>query len=341
MIISKTPFRMSFFGGGTDYPEWYLKHGGCVLSSTFDKYCYITCRTLPPFFDHKYRITYSKVEHRKSLDHIEHSAIKAAIQKSRFLDGLEIHCDADLPARTGLGSSSTFIVGLINALAHLQGQKLSPKALAESTIEIEREVLFETVGSQDQYAAAFGGLNLIKFSQTGKISVEPVFVEPKRFQNFQNHFMLFFTGISRSAPVIAKKKVAQFDSKHAELSLMHSNVIEATQILKSSSDIQAFGELMHTNWLIKKSLCNSISNPEIDAAYSEARRAGAIGGKLLGAGGGGFLLMFVSPEKQSSVKVALSNLIHVPFKFENKGAEIIYNGNKELNFQTLGCRGVA
>lgn len=341
MIISKTPFRMSFFGGGTDYPEWYLKNGGLVLSSTFDKYCYITCRNLPPFFDHKYRITYSQVEHKKSVFDIEHKAIKAVIQKSGIIEGLEIHCDADLPARTGLGSSSTFIVGLTNALAHLQAQKLSPKALAEATIEIERKVLLETVGSQDQYAAAFGGLNLIKFSQTGKINVEPVFLEPRRYQNFQEHLMLFFTGISRSAPVIAKKKVAQFESKHAELSLMHSSVIEATKVLENSSDIQGFGELMHTNWLLKKSLCDSISNPKIDAAYTAARRAGAIGGKILGAGGGGFLLMFVPPEKQPSVKVALSNLIQIPFRFENKGAEIIYDGTKDLNLQPLRRQEVA
>ena len=341
MIISKTPLRMSFFGGGTDYPEWFSQHGGAVLSATFNKYCYITCRYLPPFFDHKYRLTYSKVEHRKSIQDIEHKVIKQVIVRSETSNGLEIHCDADLPARSGLGSSSTFTVGLINALYNLLGKQLRPNDLAQEAIIIEREKLSEVVGYQDQYAAAHGGLNLIEFAKSGQTTVNRLPVEASRQALLADHLMLFFTGISRDAHEIAAKKVQGFDDKKSELRLMQASVAHATNILTTGGNISEFGELMHMNWMLKRSLSDSVSNPYLDSLYELARESGAIGGKLLGAGGGGFLLLFVPPKKQQAVKAALSELVHVPFTFENKGSEIIYDVKERPRFQALQSREVA
>jgi len=341
MIISKTPFRMSFFGGGTDYPEWFSQHGGAVLSATFNKYCYITCRYLPPFFDHRYRLSYSKVEHRKSIQEIEHKVMRQVIARSQICDGLEIHCDADLPARSGLGSSSTFTVGLINALNNLVGKQLPPNDLSQEAIFIEREKLSEVVGYQDQYAAAHGGLNLIEFAKSGQTIVNRLPVEASRKALLSDHLMLFFTGMSRDAHEIAAKKVQGFGDKKSELRLMQASVTHAANILTTGGNILEFGELMHMNWMLKRSLSDNISNPYVDSLYELARESGAIGGKLLGAGGGGFLLMFVPPKKQQAVKVALSELVHVPFTFEDKGSEIIYDVTKEPRSQALQNREVA
>jgi D-glycero-alpha-D-manno-heptose-7-phosphate kinase len=324
VIISRTPFRISFFGGGTDYPDWYLKHGGAVLSTTFDKYCYITCRELPPFFDHKYRIAYSVVENAKEICDIKNPAVRAVLQEIGFDQGLEIHVDADLPARSGLGSSSSFIVGLLNSLYALKGKRLSRDFLAREAIRIEQEVISESVGSQDQTAAAYGGFNVIDFQQDGGLKIDPVILASDRKQLLNSHLMLFFTGFSRIASDIAKDKIANLDKKVDELHRMRRMVDEALDILSSNRDIREFGELLHTAWVCKQSLSEKVSTRQIDNIYDIARQAGAVGGKLLGAGGGGFMLLFVEPEKQSQVREALNGYVHVPFQFETGGSQVIY-----------------
>lgn len=324
MIISRTPFRISFFGGGTDYPDWYLEHGGAVLSTTFDKYCYITCRVLPPFFDHRYRIAYSVVENAKEVCDIKHPAVRAVLHEMGFDHGLEIHVDADLPARSGLGSSSSFIVGLLNSLYALKGQRLSRDFLAREAIRIEQEVIRESVGSQDQTAAAYGGFNLIHFQQDGGLKVEPVILASDRKQMLNSHLMLFFTGFSRIASEIAKDQIANIDKKVDELHRMRRMVDDALDILSNDRDIRLFGELLHTAWVCKQSLSEKVSSSQIGEIYETARKAGAIGGKLLGAGGGGFMLLFVEPEKQSQVREALKGFVHVPFQFEAAGSQVIY-----------------
>ncbi|MHB8453179.1 MAG: GHMP family kinase ATP-binding protein [Acidiferrobacterales bacterium] len=324
MIISRTPFRISFFGGGTDYPCWFKQHGGAVLSTSFDKYCYVTCRELPPFFDHKYRIAYSKVENVSEIGDIEHPAVRAVLGEIAFPQGLEIHCDADLPARSGLGSSSSFVVGMLHSLEALKGNRVTKEWLAQEAIRIEQEVLKENVGSQDQAAAAFGGFNLIRFHTNGQLTIEPVILSPQRKEEFNDHLMLFFTGFSRIASEIAKSKVANLNKKADELHCMRKMVDECLEILSSNTDIRAIGELLHTGWEHKRSLSDLVSNSQIDSLYSRAIKSGAIGGKLLGAGGGGFMLLFVEPKNQESVRQALSELVYVPFRFEASGSQVIY-----------------
>ncbi len=324
MIISRTPFRISFFGGGTDYPLWFRQYGGAVLSTSFDKYCYITCRELPPFFEHKYRIAYSKVENVSEIRDIEHPAVRAILKEIAFSKGLEIHCDADLPARSGLGSSSSFVVGMLHSLVALKGSRVTKEWLAQEAIRIEQEVLKEHVGSQDQVAAAFGGFNLIRFQKNGQMNIEPVILSQDRKNEFNDHLMLFFTGFSRIASEIAKSKMANMGKKTDELHCMRKMVDEALDILSSNTDIRSIGELLNTAWERKRSLSDQVSNSQIDNLYSRAISAGAIGGKLLGAGGGGFMLLFVEPQNQEGVRHALSELIHVPFRFESSGSQVIY-----------------
>lgn len=324
MIISRTPFRISFFGGGTDYPPWYKKNGGAVLSTSFDKYCYITCRELPPFFDYKYRIAYSKVENAKSILDIEHPVVRAVLGEMGFDHGLEIHCDADLPARSGLGSSSSFVIGLLHSLSALQGKRVTKDWLVQEAIRIEQEVLLENVGSQDQAAAGYGGFNVIYFQQDGSLKVEPLVVSAQRKQELNDHLMLFFTGLSRNSSEIAKAQVTNITKKSDELHRMRAMVDSGVEILCDGQDICLFGELLHSGWMHKRSMSDQVSNSAIDTFYDSARKRGAIGGKLLGAGGGGFMLLFVKPEKQASVREALSKLIHVPFMFEATGSQVIY-----------------
>lgn len=322
MIISRTPFRISFFGGGTDYPDWYREHGGAVLSTTFDKYCYISARKLPPFFDHKYRITYSKVEDTATVGEIEHPAVRAVLEESDCPDGLEIHCDADLPARSGLGSSSSFVVGLLHSMQVLMGKSPNQQSLAEEAIRIEQSVLNEHVGSQDQIAAAHGGFNFIEFHPDNSFRVTPVNLPPERRSELQSHLMLFFTGFSRIASEVAQSKIANLQKKSEQLHRMRAQVDEALALLRSKNDLRNFGEMLHQAWLDKRSLSKKVSNHAIDDIYALARSAGAIGGKLLGAGGGGFLLIFAEPEKQPVIRQALNNLVAVPFQFETTGSQI-------------------
>lgn len=324
MIISRTPFRISFFGGGTDYPDWSKEHGGAVLSTSFDKYTYVTCRVLPPFFDHTHRIIYSKVENVRALEEIEHPAIRAVIKETGIETGLEIHVNADLPARSGLGSSSTFVVGLLHALSALQGRMASKEWLAREAIRIEQKVLRENVGSQDQVAASYGGMNLIHFHTDGGIQVQPVPLPKKRRHELEDHLQLYFTGFSRFASEIAHDQIKNMPSKVGELTTMRAMVDEGVKVLVNGKDLRGFGELLHAAWIHKRSLSSKVSTSQIDAMYEAARKAGAIGGKLLGAGGGGFLLLFVEPERQKTVKEALNGLIQVPFKFESSGSQVIY-----------------
>ncbi len=333
MIISRTPFRISFFGGGTDYPAWIQEHGGAVIGTTINHFCYISCRYLPPFFEHKYRICYSKLENAKYIEEIEHPAVRGVLSYLGFHDrGLEIHHDADLPARAGLGSSSAFVVGLCNALLTLRGQMISKEELTQLAIHIEQNIVKETVGCQDQVLTVHGGLNCAYFFPNGNISVHPVMASEERIERFQNHLLLFFTGFSRNAHEIAQSIVANFQMRTNELHQMSEMVGEALDILQNENlDLLAFGKLLHETWQLKKSLSDKISSSKINEIYEKALKAGAIGGKLLGAGGGGFMLFFVPPNKQEAVKHALNFLLHVPFCFENSGSSIIVHQSTGFN----------
>lgn len=325
MIITKTPFRISFFGGGTDYPDWIAEHGGAVLGTTINRYCYVSCRELLPFFEHRYRIVYSRTEHPKAISEIEHPAVRGILSHLDFHDvGLEIHHDADLPARTGLGSSSAFTVGLVHALKAFRGQYISKTELTKLAIHIEQKVVNETVGSQDQTLASFGGLNKIEFHRDGEISVSPLIAPSKKIHDLNCHLMLYFTGFARIASEIAKSKVANLKLKESYLLQMRSMVDEGIEILqKESRPLTDFGHLLHQAWTCKREISDRISNSVIDQIYDEARKAGALGGKLLGAGGGGFMLLFVEPKFQPKVKEALKHLLHVPFQFESEGSRVV------------------
>jgi D-glycero-alpha-D-manno-heptose-7-phosphate kinase len=324
MVISRTPYRISFFGGGTDYPSWYKLHGGAVLATSIDKYCYITCRYLPPFFEHRFRVVYSKIEDCMTIDQIKHPAVRAALSQLNFERGVEVHHDGDLPARSGMGSSSSFTVGLLHALYALQGEVRSKKELAEESIQIEQQVLNETVGSQDQVTAAYGGFNHIVFLSNGEISVKPMTLSQTRLDELNDHLMLFYTGIKRTASDVAETYVETIDEKRRQLRILRDMVDEAVSILGSNQNIHHFGELLHEAWQVKRSLSDKVSSGEIDNVYATARERGAIGGKLLGAGGGGFMLLFVPPNQHDLVRAALSEFIHVPFRFEHGGSQIIF-----------------
>ena len=324
MIISKTPFRISFFGGGTDYPEWYHENGGSVLATTIDKYCYISCRHLPPFFEHKHRIVYSKIESVKTTEEIQHPVVRAVLSNLSITDGLEIHHDADLPARSGLGSSSSFTVGLINVLNALKGLQISKQDLAKQATYIEQEVLKETVGSQDQVLAAFGGFNRIDFHPDDSFNISPVIINKDLVEQLQSHMLLFFTGLSRFSSDIARDKVSNFTNRFQELTQIKEMVDEGMSILQNpSTPIMDLGKLMHESWKLKRSLSKKVSTPQIDEIYETGIKAGAIGGKVLGAGGGGFILFFAKPENHSKIRERLKNLVHVAFHFDDVGSKIV------------------
>jgi len=324
MIITRTPFRISFFGGGTDYPAWYREHGGAVLATTIDKYCYITCRRLPPFFEHKHRIVYSHIENVCHNDEIKHPAVRAVFNWANVADGLEIHHDGDLPARSGLGSSSAFTVGLAHALYGIRGQMVSHDALARDAIHIEQNLIGENVGSQDQVSAAYGGFNRIDFHRDDTFDVSPIILSGHRREELRDHLMLCFTGFSRIADAIAKSKIDNLKNRETELKLMREMVYEATSILADSRvSIDEFGKLIDLSWKYKRSLSERVSTPEIDQIYDTAMRAGAIGGKILGAGGGGFMLLFAKPEKHAAIREALKELVHVSFNFDDSGSRVV------------------
>ncbi len=324
MIISRTPHRISFFGGGTDYPGYYLNHSGKVLGTCVDKYCYLSVRWLPPFFDHKHRIVYSKIENVSDINTIMHPSVRETLKYFKVNYGVSIHHDGDIPAKSGMGSSSSFTVGLIHSMYALEGRIASKEELALEAIHIEQELIRENVGSQDQTFAAHGGLNVINFLSNGKIVVEPIVMNPDRLIEFERSFVLIYTGISRIASEVAGDKIKNIPKNEKNLSLMKDMVDEAYDILVSNSrDLREFGQLMNHSWLLKKTLSNRVSNPEIDGIYECAMKNGAIGGKLLGAGGGGFMVFFVEQEKQGSLRQALNDYLHVPFSFDFDGSKII------------------
>lgn len=333
MVITRTPFRISFFGGGTDYPAWYERNnGGLVISTSINKYCYVTTRFLPPFFDHTHRIRYSKREEVKSVDEIQHPSVRECLRFLGIEKGVEIVHTSDLPAMSGLGSSSSFTVGLLHALRALTGKIATKRQLALDAIHVEQERIKESVGSQDQTVAAFGGFNRIEFGGPQNIAVHPITIPRERMEALQNHLMLFFTGYSRNASDIAAEQIQKTPENGAHLTTMMRMAEEALGVLQGDgSELDDIGRLLHESWQIKRALSSKISNGTIDEIYESGKDAGALGGKLLGAGGGGFMLFFVRPERQPSVREKLRALLHVPFGFENLGSQIIYYA-PEQNF---------
>lgn len=324
MIITSTPLRISFFGGGTDYPVWYREHGGSVLSTTIDKSCYISCRRLPPFFEYHSRISYSKVENVSRNDLIEHPSVRACLQYMGIEEGVEIHHVADLPARTGLGTSSAFTVGLLLALYALKSQMRDKHTLAKEAIHVEQDLLREAVGAQDQVNAAYGGFNRIHFQRDGAIDVRRILAPESRLTELEDNLALFFTGFSRTASEIAQEQLRVTPQKQRELEMMLQLVDEAEAILGNPcTPISDFGHLLHDSWQLKRSLTGKISSPYIDEIYEAGLSAGALGGKLLGAGGGGFMLFFVPPERREALKHRLKNLLCVPFAFSHRGSHVI------------------
>jgi D-glycero-alpha-D-manno-heptose-7-phosphate kinase len=323
MIISRTPFRISLLGGGTDFPDYYLKYGGSVLSMSINKYCYITCRYLPPFFDYKYRVRYYEREETNNIDQIKHPSVRECLKYTKISKGVEIVHHADLPAMSGLGSSSTFTVGLLNALYTLQSKMITKKALALEAIYIEQKIIGESVGSQDQTAAAFGGFNNINFAQKG-IEVTPVLSSESRIYELHSHMLLFFTGFSRVASEISKEQINLLDKNISQLDDIRDSVNEGLKIINSNSSISDLGKLIGEQWKIKRTLTNKISSESIDSIYDIGIKNGAYGGKLLGAGGGGFILFIADPQNHFKIKTALSNLLYVPFKIDYLGSQIVY-----------------
>jgi D-glycero-alpha-D-manno-heptose-7-phosphate kinase len=322
MIITQTPFRISFFGGGTDYKPYFDEHGGSVLSTTFDKYCYVTVRRLLPFFSYKNEITYAKIERTAGVDEIEHPAVREAM-KFLGMRELRVAYEADLPAHSGLGSSSAFAVGLLEALYALQGKQKSREQLAENAIHLERDLCNESGGWQDQIAVAYGGFNRINFSRDG-FTVTPVILSRERKRELNNRLMLFFTGLSRYSNSIAQDQIDTMPDKMRELAELRRLVDEGERILSSGADLNEFGELLDYTWRLKRGLSGKISSDYIDAIYAKAKDHGALGGKIMGAGGGGFLILFVPPERQREVRECLSDLLYVPFEFETMGTRILY-----------------
>ena len=325
MIITKTPYRISFFGGGSDYPDWYRKNGGAVLSTTIDKHIYISCRFLPKFFSHKYRIVWSKIENVKNVHEIQHKAVKKLLQHLKINQGLEIHYDGDLPARSGMGSSSCFAVGLTKALYKIKKRDLSKSELAKKTINFEQNIMKEVVGSQDQTIASYGGFNKIIFNKNGKINVKKILSKKKNIERLNKNLILIYTGIHRTAHKIANTYVKELNkTKMSQIYKIISYVRQGEEIL-SSGTIDDFGRLLNISWLEKKSLSKLITNQKIDNIYNEAIRNGALGGKLLGAGGGGFLLMYMKEEYAKRFFKKYKKIVNVPFNFSGEGSQIIFN----------------
>jgi len=324
MIITRTPFRMSFFGGGTDMESFFREHGGAVLSTTFDKYCYVNVRHLPRFFDYTTELSYAQIERVTNIEQIDHPAVRNAM---KMLDMHEIRLtyEADLPARSGLGTSSSFAVGMLNAFYALKGKYASKKRLADEAIYLERVLCQEAGGWQDQIAAAFGGMNRIEFNKDGTYDVKPIIIHPDRKKQLNDNLMMFFTGFTRFSSDLQKANQAGYDEKVKQLHQMYTLVGEAEKILEDKrSNLDDFGRLLDDTWHLKRQTGGAITTNGIDALYKKGIAAGALGGKLLGAGGGGFLVFYVQPEKQSAVKETMKDLLYVPFKFEDGGTRVIH-----------------
>tara|TARA_B100000953_G_C18019256_1_gene420183 strand:- start:466 stop:1449 length:984 start_codon:yes stop_codon:yes gene_type:complete len=323
MIITKTPYRISFFGGGSDYPEWYKKFGGSVLSTTIDKHIYISCRLLPQFFNHKYRIVWSKIENVRKINQIQHRSVKNLLKYNKVKSGLEIHYDGDLPAKSGMGSSSSFSVGLMQALLKLKKKKISQLNLAKKTIFFEQNIMKETVGSQDQIAASIGGFNKIKFLKNEKIVIKKI--TSKNLQKLNSNLLLLYTGIQRDAHTIANNYVHKLSNQKEKNIRKIIQYVNLGEQFIQSGNLDDFGRLLHETWMQKKELSSTISNNKIDQLYSQFIKNGALGGKLLGAGGGGFLLLYIKNTKKNFFLKKFKNIINIPFKFSDKGCEVILN----------------
>jgi D-glycero-alpha-D-manno-heptose-7-phosphate kinase len=326
---------VSFFGGGSDYPAWYRQEGGAVLSTSIDKYCFLTCRYMPSFFQTRYRVVWSHIENVNSIAEILHPAVRVGLRAYGFEDGpgLEIHYQGDIPARTGMGSSSAFAVGLIHALLALRGEMLDAHALALKAIHLEQELLQDVVGSQDQVAAAYSGLNIIRFATDGTITVEPLNLPAARKAAFNDHLLLFYTGTSRLASEVARSVIGGLAEKQASVRRMHAMVDEAAAVLQHG-DLRHFGEMLDETWNLKCSLSGRVSNPHIDELYATGRNAGALGGKLLGAGSSGFMLFFAPPERHTAIREALKHYCHVPFALDDTGTQLIYQSTDLPVLQT-------
>ena len=324
MIITKTPFRMSFFGGGTDLESFFREYGGAVLSTTFDKYCYVIVRHLPRFFDYSSEFSYSRIERFNGVEEISHPAIRNAM-KMLDMHELRLTYEADLPARSGLGTSSSFAVGMLNAFHALKGKYADKKRLADEAIYLERVLCGEAGGWQDQIAAAFGGMNRISFRQDGTYEVRPVIIHPERKGQLNDRLMMFFTGFTRFSSDTQKANAAGYAEKVKQLREMLALVEDAQQVLEDShADLDDFGRLLDRTWRLKRQTGGAVTTGSIDALYEKGIEAGALGGKLLGAGGGGFLVFYVRPEKQDAVREAMKELLHVPFRFEDGGTQVIH-----------------
>jgi len=330
MIITRTPFRLSFFGGGTDYPVYYKAYGGAVLNVTINKYCYVTCRYLPPFFDHRFRIRYTEREQTQTIDEIRHPSVRECLRLVGIDRGIEMVHTSDIPAMSGIGSSSSFTVGFLNSLYALQGRMVTKRRLAMDAIHVEQDRIGENVGSQDQSAAAFGGLNRIEFGDTDGPHVQPVTIGQDKLQYLQDCLLLCFTGFSRCASDVAREQVRETPGKLRELGAMRQMVDEAVAILNGRTEgLDEFGRLLHQSWMLKRGLSRKVATPQIDQIYETGLRAGAVGGKLCGAGGGGFMLFFVNPERQVKVREALGKLLCVPFRFESLGSHVIFYSDSQ------------
>lgn len=332
MIITKTPFRMSFFGGGTDMEEYFREHSGAVLSTTFDKYCYVTVRHLPRFFDYSSELSYSRMERVTAVNDIQHPAIRNAM-KMLDMHELRLTYEADLPARSGLGTSSSFAVGMLNAFHSLKGTYADKRRLADEAIYLERVLCAEDGGWQDQIAASFGGFNRIDFSADG-YAVRPLIISPQRKETLNNNLMMFFTGFTRFSSEVQKANAAGKQDKWEQLKQMYQLVDQAERVLTDkNSDLDEFGQLLDYTWKLKRQTGSAVSTEEIDRLYAKGIAAGAIGGKLLGAGGGGFLVFYVPQEKQEMVRRAMSDLLYIPFRFENGGTQVVYYSAEDFDFE--------
>lgn len=332
MITVQVPLRISFFGGGTDYPSWYREHGGRVLTTTIDKYVYVSLRRLPRFFDHRVRVAYSHVEHTQSVADLKHPVYREALRYTGILRDIEAHYDSDLPARSGMGSSSAFAVGLLHAASNMRNSFVSPMQLARDAIHVEQNMIGDIVGCQDQVAVAYGGFNLIDFGRDGYISVTPADIDDRYREDLERSMMLIYTGLSRHASEVAKTYARDFGKEQERAMQAIRSTVDAGYKHLKGGDIDTFGRLLDEAWSWKRRLSESVSNERVNAFYTTARRAGALGGKLLGAGGGGFFLLIVRPDRQADVREALRDMTEVPVRFERKGSHTIAyrsNGRRE------------
>jgi D-glycero-alpha-D-manno-heptose-7-phosphate kinase len=336
MIITSTPLRVSFFGGGTDYPAWYKEHGGAVLSTTIDKSCFITCRWLPPFFEYHSRISYTKVENVGTNTAIAHPSVRGCLEYLGIREGIEIHHIADLPARAGLGTSSAFTVGLLLGLYALTNRMRDKYSLAMEAIKVEQEILKEAVGTQDQVSAAYGGFNRINFARDGSVEVKRILAQKDRLAELEGHLALYFTGFARTASEIAQEQLRLTPQKTRELQTMLTFVDEGEAIISNPArPLSEFGRLLGESWKIKRTLTKKITSPMLDEIYEAGLSAGALGGKLLGAGGGGFMMFFVPPECRQALRSRLRKLLWVPFSFSTRGSHIVLYEPEDLYDQAL------